>query len=155
MEPPSISLRRASHSHPAPRPPPPHWGRTCPPTPLPPPQPPGSLNLPLAQPLARRDILRDPSALAELGQRLAGGVLAAGLVVELGYACASSRESFKHVLRLVHHFDEAALAQLLSAVARTHTGLPDSSATFARRAPRPRREHEARVLLAHARNVRK
>ena len=84
-------------------------------------------------------------------------VLLAGLVAELGYPCASSKEAFKHTLRLAPQacvnrslclrftsgnlslgpsnraqLDEAALAQMLGVVARTHSGLDTSPSNFTR-----------------------
>ena len=87
--------------------------------------------------------------LRELGERLQGGVLLAGLVTELGYACSSSKEAFKHVLRLAPQLDEAALAQLVGAVARTHSGLDSSPANFARRGPTPA-QPSSYFFLLHA-----
>ena len=77
-------------------------------------------------------MVKNPQLLRELAERLHSGVLLAGLVSEFGYACASSKEAFKQVLRLAPQLDEAALAQLVGTIARTHSGLDSSPANFNR-----------------------
>jgi len=46
---------------------------------------------------------------------------------ENGYSCAKSKETFRAVLDVFDTLDEAEVARVLGVVARTHTGLPDTS----------------------------
>ena len=51
----------------------------------------------------------------------------AAVMQENGYSCAKSEATFRAVLDVFDSLDEAEVARVLSVVARTHTGLPDTS----------------------------
>lgn len=80
---------------------------------------------------ARRGAM-NPAMLSDFAQRLAAGVSIPSLVTDVGYPCSTNKETFKYVLRLNPAFDEATLAHLLSAVARSHVGLDSTGVNFAR-----------------------
>eukprot|EP00976_Prorocentrum_cordatum_P030144 613518-Prorocentrum_minimum.AAC.3 len=52
------------------------------------------------------------------------------VVEELGYTCTVSKAHLKEVLALLPPLDETSAAQLVSMMARTHSGLEDNSASY-------------------------